>query len=55
MAWDDIGPDSDVTWDDINIPASFVTDQNEDILESQGGSPVMTQSMGSVTNWSDIS
>ena len=54
MSWSNVSLETD-TWTDTADQALFVQDQNEDILESQGGSPVMTQNMGSGTNWSDIS
>lgn len=54
MSWADVTLETD-TWTDINIPASYVTDQNDDIVTDQNGSPVIAQGDAYIsTEWTTI-
>jgi hypothetical protein len=57
MAWADVTLPTD-TYTDIpvpNMPATYLTDQNGDIMTDQNGSPIVVQEgSGTSTNWADI-
>ena len=52
MAWADVTLETD-TWADVTDHASFVTDQNEDVVTAQDGTPINAQA-GISTEWTTI-
>lgn len=54
MSWSDVTLETS-SWADVNIPAQYVVDQNEDIITDQNGSPLVVQGDSSIsTEWTTI-
>ena len=52
MAWADVTLET-TAWADVTDQARFLTDQNEDIMYTQDGKPIMLSDSTSV-EWTDI-